>query len=155
MSRTLSSHSPRTDHIAHAHARTTRPPALQHPIAPALATRRTALLSALTLRPVLLAAPAIAAPPQQLLSVQAIEVLCGMLRRNWLTPPQEEAARRYAARDFTGTLSLLDELVRRAPDSARFREMRAQTLVDAKRFSDSLVDYNAALEQSALQGLRC
>ena len=61
---------------------------------------------------------------------------------------QEEAARRYAARDFSGTLSLLDELVRRAPDSPRWREMRAQALVDAKRFSESLDDYNAALQQS-------
>lgn len=63
---------------------------------------------------------------------------------------EEEAARRYAARDFTGTLSLLDELVRRSPDSPRWREMRAQTLVDAKRFSESLVDYNAALQQSTV-----
>lgn len=59
---------------------------------------------------------------------------------------QEEAGRRYAARDFPGTLALLDELVRRAPDSPRWREMRAQTLVDAKRFSEGLEDYNAALQ---------
>ena len=51
----------------------------------------------------------------------------------------------FAARDFDTTLALLDELVSREPREPRWREMRADALVDNKRFEAALDDFGAAL----------
>ena len=51
----------------------------------------------------------------------------------------------FAARDFDTTLALLDELVSREPREPRWREMRADALVDNQRFEAALDDFGAAL----------
>ncbi|KAI7844602.1 hypothetical protein COHA_001842 [Chlorella ohadii] len=60
---------------------------------------------------------------------------------------ESAAARAYANRDFEAALAALDELVRQEPQELRWREMRAQALVDAKNFLGALDDFDFALKR--------
>jgi tetratricopeptide (TPR) repeat protein len=60
---------------------------------------------------------------------------------------QAAAAAAYANRDFDAALAALDELVRQEPQELRWREMRAQALVDAKNFNGALDDFDLTLKR--------
>ncbi|GLI60174.1 hypothetical protein VaNZ11_002237 [Volvox africanus] len=62
-----------------------------------------------------------------------------------LTTIQEEAFLAYAERRFQDAVNLLTECITAEPDSARWREMRAEVLVDGKNFPAAVQDFNAAL----------
>lgn len=102
----------------------------QHPQA---AVRRRNLLAVL---PCLLAAAA--CPPGRATATET-----GAAAR--MTILQAAAARAYGERDFTGAVSALDQLLQMEPKSARWLEMRAQALVDGKRFGEALRDFDAAI----------
>jgi hypothetical protein len=61
---------------------------------------------------------------------------------------QAESRKSYARRDFNQTLELVDELVREAPEDARYHEMRAAVRVDDKKFAPALEDYEKALSST-------
>ncbi|KAL4430602.1 hypothetical protein ABPG77_005842 [Micractinium sp. CCAP 211/92] len=69
-------------------------------------------------------------------------------------PPSSKAAtgtslrsRQWAAgnRNFVETVQLLNQIVDLEPREPRWREMRAQALVDGKNFTDALRDFDSAL----------
>ncbi|GIL59205.1 hypothetical protein Vafri_13885 [Volvox africanus] len=62
-----------------------------------------------------------------------------------LTTLQEEAYLAYAERRFQDAVNLLTECIAAEPGSARWREMRAEALVDGKNFPAAVQDFNAAL----------
>lgn len=70
---------------------------------------------------------------------------------------QAESRKSYARRDFDQTLELVDELVREAPEDARYHEMRAAVRVDDKKFAPALEDYEKALSSTSgvMSCLKC
>lgn len=60
--------------------------------------------------------------------------------------PTEQAFEAYSNREFQDTSDLLTEIMARDPSSPRWREMRAQVLVDGKNFQAALGDFEAALQ---------
>ncbi|GLC42869.1 hypothetical protein PLESTB_001433100 [Pleodorina starrii] len=62
-----------------------------------------------------------------------------------LSTLQEEAYLAYAERRFQDAVNLLTECIAAEPESARWREMRAEALVDGKNFTAALQDFEAAL----------
>lgn len=62
---------------------------------------------------------------------------------------QTNAMQAYARRDFKEAVATLNKLVQMAPQDPRWREMRAQVLVDSKEFSIALDDFDAALRFTA------
>ncbi|GIL84086.1 hypothetical protein Vretimale_11063 [Volvox reticuliferus] len=62
-----------------------------------------------------------------------------------LTTLQEEAYLAYAERRFQDAVNLLTECITAEPGSPRWREMRAEVLVDGKNFPAAVHDFNAAL----------
>ncbi|CAG9460624.1 unnamed protein product [Pedinophyceae sp. YPF-701] len=59
---------------------------------------------------------------------------------------EAEVYNAYASRDFNTAIKGLDYLVSVQPGDPRWREFRGAVLIDAKRFTEGLADYNAALE---------
>ena len=55
------------------------------------------------------------------------------------------AAEAYSNRDFTEAVEALNRLVALDPTSPRFREMRAMALVDGKKFSEAIKDFDDCL----------
>jgi len=55
------------------------------------------------------------------------------------------ARRSYAERNFDQTMTALNAILESQPDNFRFLEMRADTLVDEKKFPEAILDYTRIL----------
>ncbi|KAI3437946.1 hypothetical protein D9Q98_000390 [Chlorella vulgaris] len=60
---------------------------------------------------------------------------------------QRAAAQAYADRDFVVAVEALSAIIEKQPDEVKWREMRAQALVDGKNFGAAIRDFDFAMKR--------